>query len=65
MTDRFDLENAIAQCWQITSDIPLLEEEGASVADMVSLATVYDYKFRTLWHIFEALVREDKFVKEE
>lgn len=64
MTDRFDLEQAIHQCWQITNDIALLEDQGASVADMVSLACVYDYKFGQLWEIFETLVKEEKFVKE-
>jgi hypothetical protein len=64
MPDRFDLEQAIHQCWQITNDIALLEDQGATTADMVSLATVYDYKFGQLWEIFETLVKEEKFVKE-
>ena len=64
MTDRFDLEQAIVQCWQITEDIPMLEDQGASAADMVSLATVYEYRFKKLWDIYETLTREEKFVKE-
>ena len=64
MTDRFDLEQAIVQCWQITEDIPMLEDQGASAADMVSLATVYEYRFKKLWGIYETLTREEKFVKE-
>ena len=61
MTDRFDLEQAIVQCWQITEDIPMLEDQGASAADMVSLACVYEYRFKKLWDIFETLTREGKF----
>jgi hypothetical protein len=64
MTDRFDLEQAIVQCWQITEDIPMLEDQGASAADMVSLACVYEYRFKKLWDIYETLTREEKFVKE-
>jgi hypothetical protein len=64
MTDRFDLEQAIVQCWQITEDIPMLEDQGASTADMVSLACVYEYRFKKLWDIYETLTREEKFVKE-
>lgn len=53
---RFDLEQQILDCWKITDDIPLLEEQGASTADMTSLANVYEFKFRKLWKIFEELV---------
>lgn len=61
MTDRFDLEQQIMDCWKITDDIPLLEEQGANVADMTSLATVYEYKFQKLWNIFETMCREGQF----
>jgi hypothetical protein len=60
MVDRFDLENDIMQCWQIINDIALMEEQGAKSADMVSLASVYEYKFKKLWSTFEDLVHEKK-----
>jgi hypothetical protein len=65
MADRFDLEEQILECWNITSDIPLLEEQGASTADMTSLATVYEYKFKKLWKTFTQMVREKQFVPKD
>lgn len=64
MTDQFDLEQAIIQCWQITEDIPMLEEQGATTADMVSLACVYEFRFKKLWEIFETLVHDRRFKQE-
>ena len=65
MADRFDLEHNILNCWGITDDITQLEEQGASAADMVSLACVYEYKFKKLWAVFEDMVHEGKFKKRE
>jgi hypothetical protein len=59
--DRFDLEQQILECWAITNDIPLMEEQGANVADMTSLACVYEFKFKRLWATFEAMVGEGQF----
>ena len=55
MSDRFDLEQQIIQCWGITDDLCMLEEMDASLGDFVSLAAVYDYKFKKLWKIFEEM----------
>lgn len=62
MTDRFDLEQQILDCWKITDDIPLLEAQGANTADMTSLACVYEYKFKQLWETFEKMVSDRQFV---
>ena len=62
MTDRFDLEQQIMECWKITDDIPLLEEQGANTADMTSLACVYEFKFKKLWDTFSKMVEEKQFV---
>ena len=59
-TSRFDLEQQILECWKITDDIPLLEQEGANPADFTSLATVYEFKFKQLWKTFETLVKDRK-----
>ena len=61
MTDRFDLEQQILDCWRITDDIPMMESQGANVADMTSLAGVYEYKFKRLWETFEQMVEERQF----
>ena len=62
MSDRFDLEQEILECWKITSDITLLEQMGANTADMTSLATIYEYKFEKLWQTFEKMCHERQFV---
>ena len=61
MIDRCDLEQQILDCWKITDDIPLLEAQGANVADMTSLACVYEFKFKQLWATFETMVAERQF----
>jgi hypothetical protein len=61
MFDRFDLEQQILDCWKITDDIPMMESQGANVADMTSLSGVYEYKFKRLWEIFEQMVAEKQF----
>jgi hypothetical protein len=64
MTNRFDLEQQILDCWKITDDIPMMEAQGANAADMTSLACVYEYKFKQLWNTFETMCREGQFVKQ-
>ncbi len=61
MTDRFDLEQQILDCWKITDDLPMMEAQGANVADMTSLACVYDFKFKQLWSTFETMIAERQF----
>jgi hypothetical protein len=65
MTDRFDLEQQIMDCWKITDDIPMMEAQGANVADMTSLACVYEYKFKRLWATFETIIAERQFKDRE
>jgi hypothetical protein len=43
----------------------MMEAQGASAADMTSLACVYDYKFKQLWATFEAMVTQKQFKKVE
>ena len=61
MTDRFDLEQQILECWKITDEIPMMESQGANTADMTSLACVYEFKFKQLWATFETMVAERQF----
>ena len=65
MADRFDLEQQIMDCWSVVEDINILESQGASATDMVSLAAVYEFKFKRLWDTFEQMVEEKKFKKEK
>ena len=61
MSDRFDLEQEILECWKITNDIPEMEELDATMGDMVSLAAVYEYKFKKLWNTFETMCHDRQF----
>lgn len=61
MTNRFDLEQQILDCWKITDDIAMMEQQGANTADMTSLACVYEYKFKQLWTTFETMCAERQF----
>ena len=62
MTDRFDLEQQILDCWKITEEILMMETQGANVADMTSLAGVYEFKFKQLWATFEAMIADRQFI---
>jgi hypothetical protein len=63
MTDRFDLEQQILNCWRITSDMNLLVEQNAEADGFKALAKVYEYQFESLWEIFEKMVSEKQFSK--
>ena len=58
MTNKYVLEQQIFECWQITDDIPMMEAQGAGVADMTSLACVYEFKFRQLYATWEQMMKE-------
>jgi len=61
MSDRFDLEQQILDCWKITDDIAMMEQQGANLADMTSLACVYEFKFKQLWSTFEHMCATRQF----
>ena len=58
MSDRFDLEQQLLECWKLTDDIKLLAERDAPPTVFVALASVYEFKFEQLWQTFENLVKE-------
>ena len=69
MTDRFDLEQQIMKCWNITEEIQLLNENvlerDEMTTDQISnfllgLATIYDLKFEKLFDQFSEMVQEKK-----
>jgi hypothetical protein len=53
----YALEQHIIGCWNICDDIETLEEQGASMADMTALSTIYKYKFQKLWDEYETLLQ--------
>jgi hypothetical protein len=58
ITDRFELEQSIMDCWKITDDIVMLEQQGANMSDIVNLASIYEYKFDKLWTIFTQMIKD-------
>lgn len=55
--DRFDLEQDILECWKVTTDIKLFQDQGG---DMDVLRAYYDQKFERLWETFELLIEKGK-----
>lgn len=69
MSDRFDLEQQILKCWNITEEIELLNEQVLEndelTKDQISnyllgLHTIYEMKFDKLFNQFETMVKEKK-----
>lgn len=74
--DRFDLEDEIMKCWNITEDIDMIMErildsksfEGmpAELSDktanlLIGLKELYNLRFQRLWETFEYMVNDDQF----
>lgn len=70
MTDRFDLEQNIMKCWNVTDDIDLVYKNvmesdmtNDDIANaLLGLKTLYNMKFEELFSNFETLVHERKIV---
>lgn len=70
MTNRFDFEQKIMQCWSVVEDIKALNEQlqdspGTMTHDQVAnyllgLETIYQVKFEQLFNMFEQMIRERK-----
>lgn len=68
MSDRFDLEQEILQCWSVTSDIHLLfesvmeremnQDQIANV--LLGIKELYELKFNKCFNTFERLVEMGK-----
>jgi hypothetical protein len=79
MSDRFDFEQQILKCWNITDDLKDLDEglfdgwlefNQDNVSNhILGIANNYEIKFNKLWNQFESvfmdLVRENKMLEEE
>ena len=62
MTDRFDLEQNIMQCWNVTDDIQLYldmhdkMDEDQRMNYLIGLKQMYQMKFERCWDSFEKCV---------
>ena len=71
MSDRFDLEQQIMACWNVTSDIHTLCE-GVLESDMTTdqianillgMKQLYELKFDKMFRTFEELIQDRSIVK--
>ena len=62
MTDRFDLEQEIIQCWSVVDDLKSFAEEGATAEELSMLAMYYQRKFNRLWNTFDELIAAKKII---
>ncbi len=64
MSDRFDLEQQILECWKVTDDIRTVMEHGQAEdrdKDLSALARLTDIRFEKLWYIFEQMCASKQF----
>ena len=72
MTDRFDLEQEILNCWRVTDDIDLVatlisnthlepRDQDKLMNVLIGLKELYNARFDSLFHTFEILVSEGQF----
>jgi len=58
MTDRFDLEQDIMNCWSVCDDLNmLLKSNGYDNSDIEAISRVYQRKFEALWQTFEDCIQ--------
>ena len=60
MSDRFEFEQEIMECWKITNDLQMYIDQGASIEDTKVLIDYYERKFDKLWATFETMIHERK-----
>ena len=68
MSDRFELEQKIMQCWAVVDDIDVLYRRSESNMSpdelanfLLGLKTIYQAKFEDLFGVFEQMVSSKQF----
>ena len=63
MSDRFDLEQQILECWKVTDDIRAVLDHGKDdmAKNFEALARLTDIRFEKLWFIFEQMCNTRQF----
>jgi hypothetical protein len=64
MSNRFDLEQQILECWKVSDDIRTVLEHGdqEDMSDnFAALARLTDIRFEKLWFIFEQMCQSRQF----
>jgi hypothetical protein len=61
--DRFDLEQEIMECWNVTRDLQNLYDceelcEDHKLNYLLGVITIYEVKFNKLWNTFEQCIKD-------
>jgi hypothetical protein len=59
--DRFDLEQAILNCWGVTSDLRMAAEGQANAELLNAMAVLYDARFEVLFKILSTMIEKKRF----
>lgn len=62
MSDRFEFEQEILECWKVTNDLQMYIDQGASIEDTKVLIDYYERKFQKVWDTFEQLIKDGKLI---
>lgn len=57
MSDRYELEQKILNCWNVVEDLKAKNQGGAYFD---ALSVVYNVKFQDMWDLFEQMISEGK-----
>lgn len=66
MTDRFELEQDIMNCWNVVEDIKTIydrldyTDQDQVMNSLLGLQTLYQMKFEKMWETFEQLIVDKK-----
>lgn len=63
MSNRFDLEQQILECWKVTDDIRTVLQHGSEDMNQnfLALARLTDIRFEKLWYIFDQMCETRQF----
>lgn len=59
--DRFDLEQAILNCWGVTDDLRMAAGVEGNVSLLNAIGELYDARFEELLKILSTITKEGKF----
>jgi hypothetical protein len=60
MSDRFEFEQEILECWKITNDLQMYIDQSASIETTKILIDYYERKFQKVWDTFETMIKDGK-----
>tara|TARA_R110000868_G_scaffold308799_1_gene570239 strand:- start:123 stop:332 length:210 start_codon:yes stop_codon:yes gene_type:complete len=63
--NRFDLEQAILNCWGVSDDLRMAAGVEGNVSLLLAIAELYDARFEVLFKILTTMIEERKFKNEK